>query len=102
MYKSLDRDLVNGQKRAARQFLPGCPRPILPQPRLLAAVLTSLLSHVDEGLKHLVTRRDHLAVRFEPALSDDHVSEFLSEIDVRHFERTACDCGRCVLARIAD
>ena len=45
--------------------------------------------HVDEGLEHLVADRDDLGVRLEAALRNDHIGEFIRDIDIGHLE-----CGR--------
>src|SRR5262245_33708861 len=43
---------------------------------------SSVLADVDDRLRNLVGRRDHLRVRLEVALRGDHVDELLREIHV--------------------
>src|SRR5262245_2823996 len=51
------------------------------------AVAASRSADVDDRLRDLVGRRDHLRVRLEIALRGDHVDELLGQVDVRRFER---------------
>ena len=65
--------------------------------RGLPGTPTDLPLHVDEVGQDLVRGGDDPAVRLEATLSDDHVGEFLREIDVRHLQgsgshETAVSC----------
>ena len=49
--------------------------------------------HIDHGLKHLITGGDDLGVRLEAALGDDHVGEFVGDIDIGDFIRSQNSLG---------
>ena len=49
------------------------------------------LADVQKILSHLVGGRDYLGIRGIGALGDDHLREFVSEVDVRLLKRAALD-----------
>ena len=42
--------------------------------------------HINHGFKHFITYRDNLGVGLETTLGDNHIGEFVGDIDVGHFE----------------
>ena len=47
--------------------------------------------HVNHGFEHLITGGDDLRIGLETTLGDDHIREFVGDIDIGHFESRSRD-----------